>query len=162
MKLHNPKKIIAIDVDENRLELVKKNSYADIVLNPLKVDIEKEILKYTEGRGADKVFEVAGGEKTFDLALKIARPNATVVLVAMYEKDQVLPLPNIYGKNLTIKFGGVDGCDCDKIMKYIEEKKIDATPLITHRMKFKDIMEAYEIFENKRDGVIKIAINMKE
>ena len=162
LKLHNPKKIIAIDVDENRLELVKKNGYADIVLNPLKVDIEKEILKYTEGRGADRVFEVAGGEKTFDLALKIARPNATVVLVAMYEKDQVLPLPNIYGKNLTIKFGGVDGCDCDKIMKYIEEKKIDATPLITHRMKFKDIMEAYEIFENKRDGVIKIAINMKK
>ena len=162
LKLQNPKKIIAIDVDENRLELVKKNSYADIVLNPLKVDIEKEILKYTEGRGADRVFEVAGGEKTFDLALKIARPNATVVLVAMYEKDQVLPLPNIYGKNLTIKFGGVDGCDCDKIMKYVEEKKIDATPLITHRMKFKDIMEAYEIFENKRDGVIKIAINMKE
>jgi alcohol dehydrogenase len=85
-----------------------------------------------------------------------------VVLVAMYEKDQTLPLPNIYGKNLTIKFGGVDGYDCDKIMKYIEEKKIDATSLITHRMKFKDIMEAYEIFENKRDGVIKIAIDMKE
>lgn len=61
-----------------------------------------------------------------------------VVLVAMYEKDQTLPLLNIYGKNLTIKFGGVDGCDCDKIM------------------------EAYEIFENKRDGVIKIAINMKK
>lgn len=162
LKLYNPKKIIAVDIDENRLNLVKEKGYADIVLNPTKVDIEQEILKYTDKRGADRVFEVAGGEKTFKLALGIARPNAVVVLVAMYEKDQNLPLPNIYGKNLTIKFGGVDGCDCDKIMKYIEEKKIDATPLITHRMKFEDIMKAYDIFENKKDGVIKIAIKYEK
>ena len=160
-KLFEPKKIIAIDIDDNRLNLAKENGYADIVLNSSKDNIKEEILKLTDSRGADKVLEVAGGKDTFNMSLDIARPNATVVLVAMYEENQILPLPNIYGKNLTIKFGGVDGIYCDKIMKYIEEKKINSTPIITHRMDFKNIMEAYDIFENKKDGVIKIAIKMK-
>ena len=61
-------------------------------------------------------------------------------------------------KNLTFKTGGVDGCDCAEILHLIEEGKIDTTPLITHRFKLADIEEAYRIFENRLDGVIKIAI----
>jgi threonine dehydrogenase-like Zn-dependent dehydrogenase len=64
----------------------------------------------------------------------------------------------MYGKNLTFKTGGVDGCDCNQILRLIEAGKIDTTPLITHRYKLEDIEEAYRIFENKLDGVIKVAI----
>ena len=60
--------------------------------------------------------------------------------------------------NLTFKTGGVDGCDCAEILRLIEAGKIDTTPLITHRFKLDDIEEAYHLFENKLDGVIKIAI----
>jgi alcohol dehydrogenase len=52
----------------------------------------------------------------------------------------------------------VDGCDCGEILSLIEAGKIDTTPLITHRFRLEDIEEAYRIFENKLDGVIKIAI----
>ena len=71
---------------------------------------------------------------------------------------QNIPLPDMYGKNLVFKTGGVDGCDCDEILSLIAEGKIDTTPLITHRFALKDIEKAYDIFENKLDGVIKIAI----
>jgi alcohol dehydrogenase len=64
----------------------------------------------------------------------------------------------MYGKNLTFKTGGVDGCDCEEILSLIEAGKIDTTLLITHRYKLADIAEAYELFENKRDGVIKVAV----
>ena len=92
------------------------------------------------------------------LAWKCARPNAIVTVVALYDAPQVLPLPEMYGKNLTFKTGGVDGCDCAEILSLIEQGKIDTTPLITHRFALRDIEEAYRIFENKLDGVIKIAI----
>ena len=62
------------------------------------------------------------------------------------------------GKNLTFKTGGVDGCDCEEVLQLIEQGKIDTTPLITHRFPLSRIEEAYRIFENKEDGVIKIAI----
>ena len=64
----------------------------------------------------------------------------------------------MYGKNLIFKTGGVDGCDCDEILKLIEQGKIDTTPLITHTYPLEQIGEAYELFENKQDGVIKVAI----
>ena len=75
-----------------------------------------------------------------------------------HQQSQPLPLPEMYGKNLTFKTGGVDGCDCAEILALIEAGKIDTTPLITHRFALKDIEEAYRIFEGKLDGVIKIAI----
>ena len=62
------------------------------------------------------------------------------------------------GKCLTFKTGGVDGCDCEEVLRLIEEGKIDTTPLITHRFPLSEIEEAYRIFENKLDGVIKVAI----
>ena len=104
------------------------------------------------------MIEVAGAEDTFQLAWQAARPNANVTVVALYDKPQALPLPDMYGKNLTFKTGGVDGCDCDEILRLISEGKIDTTPLITHTFPFSQIAEAYDLFENRRDNVIKVAI----
>ena len=70
----------------------------------------------------------------------------------------MIPLPDMYGKNLTFKTGGVDGCDCEEILKLIEEGKIDTTPLTTHRYSLADISEAYDLFENRKDNVIKTVL----
>ena len=116
------------------------------------------VSRHSEHGGADVVLEVAGSNDSFRLAWECARPNAIVTVVALYDKPQLLPLPEMYGKNLTFKTGGVDGCDCEEILRLIEEGKIDTTPLITHRFALKDIEEAYRIFENRLEGVIKVAV----
>lgn len=64
----------------------------------------------------------------------------------------------MYGKNLIFKTGGVDGCNCDETLKLIADGKIDTEPLITHTYSLQRIEEAYDLFEHKRDGVIKVAI----
>ena len=86
-------------------------------------------------------------------------PNAIVTVVALYDRPQVLPLPDMYGKNLTFKTGGVDGCDCAEILRLIADGQIDTTPLITHRFLLRDIEEAYRVFENRLDGVVKVAVD---
>ena len=108
--------------------------------------------------GADAVLEVAGAKTTFDLAWRIARPNAVVCVVALYDEPQTIPLPDMYGKNLTFKTGGVDGCKCEEILKLIQAGRLDPSFLITHRYALKDAMAAYDLFEAKRDGVIKVAL----
>ena len=158
IQLYSPAKVIVIDTSNERLALAKAQGLADVCLNPLENDVEEEILNLTEGRGADRVFEVAGGGNTFQLAWKLARPNAVVVLVALYEKEQALPLHQMYGKNLVFKTGGVDANSCDDIMKMVQGKKIDTSCLITHRAPLNDVMEGYRIFENKLDGCIKWVI----
>ena len=63
----------------------------------------------------------------------------------------------MYGKNLTFKTGSADGCDCEETLKLIAEGKLDTEPLITYTYPLAKIDEAYALFENKRDGVIKVA-----
>lgn len=158
--LYNPSRIIGIDIDDSRLGLLRKNRIADVVLNPLRDDVEKVVRDMTEGRGADSVLEVAGSKESFETAWRIARPNAVVGVVAMYEEDQVLPLPSMYGKNLTFKTGGVDASNCEEILRLIENGKLDTECMITHRTTLDHIMEAYQIFENKEDGMIKCAVRV--
>lgn len=154
--LKNPKHIVVCEKDTRRRDFMRRRYPEAIVVSP---DECKDVVKQlTHGRGADRVIEVAGGDETFRMAWEMARPNAIVTIVAMYDKPQILPLPDMYGKNLTFKTGGVDGCDCAEILSLIEQGKIDTTPLITHRYPLARIAEAYDLFENHRGGVIKVAI----
>lgn len=156
--LKNPKKIIVCEPDENRIAFVKKH-YPDVItVKPERC--QEVVLAESEHGGADVVLEVAGADNTFELAWRCARPNAIVTVVALYEKPQILPLPDMYGKNLIFKTGGVDGCDCEETLALIAAGKIDTTPLITHTYPLSQIDEAYELFENKRNGVIKVAITI--
>ena len=82
-----------------------------------------------------------------------------VTVVALYGRPQILPLPDMYGKNLTFKTGGVDGCDCAEILSIIEQGMSDSTPLIAQRYRLEGIEEAYRVFENREPGVIKVAID---
>lgn len=154
--LKQPKRIIVCEPSEERRHFIKEH-YPEILLTTPEECLDL-VMKTSDHGGADRVIEVAGAKTTFQLAWQCARPNAVVTIVALYDEAQQLPLPNMYGKNLTFKTGGVDGCHCDEVLQLIEQGKIDTTPLITHRFPLSRIDEAYNIFENKEDGVIKIAI----
>ena len=156
VRLKNPKHIIVCDRDAERLKFVRDH-YPE-VLTVGSEQVADLVQAYSDHGGADVVLEVAGSDETFRMAWECARPNAIVTVVALYDGPQTLPLPDMYGKNLTFKTGGVDGCNCDETLELIAAGKIDTTPLITHRFKLKDIEEAYQIFENRLDNVIKISI----
>lgn len=156
--LKHPKHIIVCEKSEERRAFVKEHYPEVIVTTPEECTACTGAYGAPLG-GADVVIEVAGSEDSFQLAWQSARPNAIVTVVALYDRPQILPLPDMYGKNLTFKTGGVDGCDCAEILSLIEQGLIDTTPLITHRYSLEDIEEAYNVFENRKEGVIKIAVD---
>ena len=154
--LKQPKRVIVCEKDPTRIALVREH-YPDVLLCRPEA-CEDFVRAHSDHGGADVVLEVAGAKDTFELAWRCARPNAIVTVVALYDEAQTLPLPDMYGKNLIFKTGGVDGCYCAEILRLIAQGKIDTTPLITHRFPLSEIEEAYRIFENRLDGVIKVAI----
>lgn len=158
--LKRPRRIIVCETAPERIRFMQEHYPDVLVVKP--EDCREIVLRNSDHGGADVVLEVAGTDETFRLAWECARPNAIVTVVALYDRPQVLPLPDMYGKNLTFKTGGVDGCDCAEILRLIEEGKIDTTPLITHRFPLNEIEEAYRIFENKLDGVMKVAVSERE
>ena len=154
--LKQPKRIIVCEKSSERIRFIREH-YPDVLVTEPE-ECKEFVLRNSDHGGADVVLEVAGAGDTFRLAWECARPNAVVTVVALYDNPQILPLPDMYGKNLTFKTGGVDGCDCAEILRLIEAGKIDTTPLITHRFPLIKIEEAYRVFENRLDGVIKVAI----
>lgn len=156
VQLQNPRRIILCERDPLRRAFVETHYPGVLTVGP--EEAEAFVLDHSDHGGADVVLEVAGGPDTFRLAWQCARPNAVVTVVALYDNDQVLPLPQMYGKNLTFKTGGVDGCNCARTLELIAQGKLDTTALITHTYPLSRIEEAYDLFEYRRDGVIKVAV----
>ena len=156
VRLQNPRRIILCERDPLRRAFVEAHYPGVLTVGP--EEAESFVLAHSDHGGADVVLEVAGGPDTFRLAWQCARPNAVVTVVALYDNDQVLPLPQMYGKNLTFKTGGVDGCNCARTLELIAQGKLDTTALITHTYPLDRIEEAYDLFEHRRDGVVKVAV----
>lgn len=154
--LKNPQRILVCDPDQQRIDFVRTH-YPEVVTTTPD-SLSDCIAANCPHGGADVVLEVAGSNTSFRMAWESARPNAIITVVALYDQPQILPLPDMYGKNLIFKTGGVDGCNCAQTLRLIEQGKIDTTPLVTHTYPLKDIEEAYTLFENRKDGVIKVAI----
>ena len=155
-RLKHPRRLIVCEKSPERRRFISKH-YPDVLVTTPE-ECRATVLRESVHGGADAVLEVAGTEDSFRLAWECARPNAVVTIVALYDRPQVLPLPDMYGKNLTFKTGGVDGCDCAEILRLIANGQIDTTPLITHHFPLDQIEEAYHIFENHLEDAIKIAI----
>jgi len=154
--LKRPARVIVCEKDAARLRFVREHYPEVLTVEP--VHALEFVRANSSHGGADVVLEAAGAEETFRLAWKCARPNAVVTIVALYNGSQILPLPEMYGKNLTFKTGGVDGCDCGEILELVSQGKLGTEPLITHTYPLKEIAAAYDLFENRRDGVMKVAI----
>ena len=156
VRLYQPRRIIVCDINPDRLRFARTLYPEVLTVEPRQV--VDFVRANSDHGGADVVLEVAGSEDTFRMAWQCARPNAVVTVVALYDRAQSLPLPEMYGKNLTFRTGGVDGCHCREILQLIAAGKLDTTPLITHIYPLSRIEEAYDLFEQRRDGVIKVAI----
>ena len=129
--LKKPRRIIVCEKDKNRLQFIRQHYPEILLVSPEKC--EAFVRANSDHGGADVVLEVAGAEATFRLAWECARPNGLVTVVALYDQAQILPLPDMYGKNLTFKTGGVDGCDCEETLRLIAEGKLSRlSPIPIH------------------------------
>lgn len=157
-RLSDPAAVITVDTDEYRLGLALRHGLADVAINPLRDNAEDIIKELTNGRGADAVIEAAGGRDTFQTAWQIARPNASVAIVAMYEEPQTLPLERMYGKNLTFRTGGVDAVHCGELVRLIADGKLNTGLLVSRHASLDEITDAYRLFEARADNCLKIVV----
>ena len=160
-KLLGASLIIAVDGNDERLEKAKELG-ADVTLNFNKVDVVDEIMKITGGRGVDSSIEALGLQLTFEQSLRVLKPGGTLSSLGVYSEDLVLPA-NAFAAGLgdhTIRTALCPGGKerMRRMMNIIEANRADFTSLVTHEYMLDDIVEAYELFEHQRDGVLKIAI----
>jgi alcohol dehydrogenase len=161
-RLWGPAQIIAVDMDDSRLERALKNGIADIALNPKNVNVTEAIKELTQGRGADRTIEAVGAKGTYELALNSVRAGGNVSILGVFEEPQILAMNELWIKNITIRMGLVNANRIPQLLKLIQAKKIDMNFLITHRAPLNDILKGYDVFGNKKDDCLKWVITPYE
>lgn len=160
-KLKGASVIIAVDGNNERLKIAKKMG-ADITLNFTEVDVVDEIMKITGGRGVDSSIEALGLQATFEQSLRVLKPGGTLSSLGVYSEDITIPVDAFaaglgdHKINTALCPGGKERMR--RLLSIVESERVDLSGLVTHEYKLDDIVEAYDLFANQRDGVLKIAI----
>jgi alcohol dehydrogenase len=153
--------IIGVECDPVRAAMAKRMG-ADVVLNFKERDVVAEIRRLTGGRGVDVAIEALGTQETFESALRVLKPGGTLSSLGVYSGKLSVPLePFAAGLGdhkivTTLCPGGKERMR--RLMEMVLHKRLDLTPLLTHRFTLDKITDAYELFAEHRDGVLKVAI----
>lgn len=160
-KLMGATKIIAVESVPARQAMARALG-ADEVVDFTKGDTVEQIMALTDGRGVDVAIEALGTQKTFEGGLRILRPGGTLSSLGVYSGNLQIPL-DAFGAGLadqtivtTLCPGGKERMT--RLMDVVASGRADLRGLVTHRFKLDDIVAAYDLFGNQRDGVLKIAI----
>ena len=160
-KLMGATTIIGVDTVPTRMDAARRLG-ADHVVDFATIDPVAEIMRLTDGRGVDVAIEALGTQGTFQSALRVLRPGGTLSSLGVYSGDLVIPADAFsagLGDNRIVTSlcpGGKERMR--RLMAVIDSGRVDLSAMVTHRFKLDKIEEAYELFANQRDGVLKIAI----
>jgi alcohol dehydrogenase len=131
-------------------------------VDPTAGDVVAQLKNLTEGRGVDVAIEALGRQETFEAALRAIRPGGVLSSLGVYAGKLVAPYEALYAGLADQKIvttlcpGGKERMR--RLMAMVESKRIDLTPLVTHRFALDDIKQAYELFSRQGDGVMKVAL----
>ncbi|MFV0371360.1 MAG: zinc-binding dehydrogenase, partial [Azonexus sp.] len=153
--------VIAVDGNDHRLGISKVLG-ADVTLNFRNCDVVDEVMKLTGGRGADSAIEALGTQITWSQALKVLKPGGTLSSLGVYSEDLSIPMANFAAGlgDHTIRTALCPGGKerMRRLMNVIAAERLDLGVLVTHQYRLDDIVAAYDLFANQRDGVLKIAV----
>ena len=152
--------VIGVDTDPKRREWARKLG-ADVVLDPGNQDVAAEIRRLTGG-GVDVAIEALGTQATFEGALRSLHPGGTLSSLGVYSGKLQMPY-DAFAAGIgdhrivtTLCPGGKERMR--RLMEMVRAGRVDLTPLLTHSFRLDQIQEAYELFAQRRDDVIKVAI----
>ena len=149
----------AVDIDESSLEFAKKNGWAVTASNPKKVDVAEELRKMTDGRGGrcDHRGPTASSQ-LLKGAISGVRPGGTVSIIGVFETPQEVEMNKLWIKNISIRMGLVSANRIPELITLIKEGKLNMRPLITHTLPLPQVAEGYDIFEERRDGALRVVL----
>ena len=159
-KLMGASFIIGVESDPVRMKMSKRMG-ADVVLDPKQVNVVAEIKRLTGG-GADVAIEALGFRKRLKTPCVRLRAGGTLSSLGVYSGKLQVPYDAFaagigdYKIVTTLCPGGKERMR--RLMSMVQSKRFDPTPLLTHRFKLDQIVEAYDLFASHRDGVLKVAI----
>lgn len=158
-KLYGPGRIVALDLDNSRLERAREFG-ADVTINNSSENAVEKVQEMTNGLGADVVMEAVGVPATFELCTELVCPGGRVANIGVHGEPATLHLETLWIKSITITTGLVDASSTLTLLRLVSEGRLDPTGLTTHRFELNEIMEAYDVFADAANtNAIKVTLS---
>jgi len=158
-RLYGPSKIIALDLDDNRIEKARAFGASDGV-NSGSDGFVEAVRAMTDGLGVDVAIEAVGIPETFETCLRLVRPGGHVANVGVHGKPVQLPLQDLWIEDITITMGLVSTSTTPMLLQLVEQDKLPAAMFATHRFTFDQVLDAYDTFSRAADTkALKVVIS---
>jgi alcohol dehydrogenase len=156
--LYGPARVIAMDLDENRLKQSREFGATDAV-NSGDASWREQVLALTDGLGVDVAIEAVGVPATFEACTKIVRPGGSIANVGVHGRSVDLPLQDLWIMDLAITMGLVSTSTTPMLLKLVAQHKLAAERFVTHRFTLDHILDAYDTFGRAAEtNALKVAI----
>lgn len=156
-RLRGAAKVIAVDINEFRLDLAKKLG-ADKLINPLKSNLSEAVMQETEGKGANVTLEAVGYAKTFADAVSITRMGGYVVAVGNLEKKAEFDLQQLIARELTFTGSYASSGEFSDCIELVASGKINVEPLISSVLPLDEGPDAFDRLLKAEENLVKIVL----
>jgi threonine dehydrogenase-like Zn-dependent dehydrogenase len=144
-------------------EEIARTMGADATFNLAEHDILQEIARLTGGRGADCTVEASGASSSFPDAVRATATGGTVVVLSSYSgpDEAALQIPlrdwgwGIGDKRILGTFARSGGERVSRILRLVENGRIDPLPLVTHEYRFDEVERAFADMASRAAGLVK-------
>ena len=157
-KLRGVSLVIGVEIQEKRLKIGEK--FADLVLNPLEVDVIKEVKELTEGRGVDAVIEATGNPKVFKQAFEILDYGGRLLVFGVAPEKALVEISPylIYRKEIEVIGSFTNPFTTERAVKDLSSGRLHVKPLVSHKISLEDVLEYYGKIMSKESDIVKVLI----
>lgn len=157
-QLYSPAQIIVCDMDEHRLNMAKALG-ASHTINPISGNVAQQVFDIVGSDGVDVAIEAVGIPATWDMCQEIVKAGGNIAVVGVHGQSVNFKLEKLWIKNLKISTGLVNTNTTEMLLKAIANSSVDYSQMLTHRFKFSEIEQAYDVFKHASEtGAMKVVL----
>lgn len=157
-RLYSPGLIIAVDLDEARLNRARQFG-ADVTIRSGAEDVVERVMALTNGAGVDVAMEAVGIPATFEVCTELVKPGGRVANIGVHGQAVCLHLERLWSHNITITTRLVDTVSVPQLMQLIQAGRLDPTVFATHTFPLSEAMAAYDVFSRAGEtGALKVVL----
>jgi 2-desacetyl-2-hydroxyethyl bacteriochlorophyllide A dehydrogenase len=155
-------KVIALDVNEQRLDFCKKKLKVQHTINAMSADVISQLAAITNGDMPEVIIDATGNLKAINNAFRYMAHGGRYVLIGLQKGEIAFSHPEFHKREATLMSSrNATRADFEHVIASMKNKSVDPTTYITHRVAFDKVKDEFEQWLNPANGVIKamVAIN---
>jgi 2-desacetyl-2-hydroxyethyl bacteriochlorophyllide A dehydrogenase len=155
-------KVIALDINDRRLEFCKNRLQVAHTINALAADVMEQLMEITNGDMPTVVIDATGNLKAINNAFRYMAHGGRHVLIGLQKGDISFSHPEFHKREATLMSSrNATREDFIHVIASMKSKQVDPTTYITNRVKFNEVKDQFEQWLNPANGVIKAMVTME-